>query len=40
VGKEVGSKVISRITLIKGAVAVAGKSDELDADMVKQHLTV
>ena len=28
------------VVMAKGAVVVAGKSDELSADMVKKHLTV
>jgi len=31
---------ICRICLVRLAVVVAGKSDELSADMVKKHLTV
>jgi hypothetical protein len=34
------SNAISRITLIKVAVVVSGRGDELSAAMVKQHVTV
>jgi urea transport system ATP-binding protein len=40
-GRHFAARLAAKyVVMAKGAVVVAGKSDELSADMVKKHLTV